>query len=69
MDELVTVATFPDVAEAELAKERLELEKIRAFVLDAQSAGVMPYLAGAFGGVRVQVEPKDLARAKEILGQ
>jgi hypothetical protein len=68
MDELVTVATFPDVAEAELAKERLELEGVLAFVIDAQAAGVMPYLAGAMGGVRVQVEPKDVEKAKEILG-
>ncbi len=68
MDDLVTVASFPDVAEAELAKERLELEGIRAFVIDAQAAGVMPYLASATGGVRVQVEPKDAATAKEILG-
>jgi hypothetical protein len=67
-EDLVTVATFPDVAEAELAKERLELEGVRAFVIDAQAAGVMPFLAGAMGGVRVQVEGKDAARAKEILG-
>jgi hypothetical protein len=66
--DLVTVATFPDVAEAELARERLGLEGVRAFVIDAQTAGVMPYLAGAMGGVRVQVEPKDLDRAREILG-
>ena len=33
MDELVTVASFADVAEAELAKERLELEGVRAFVV------------------------------------
>ena len=68
MDELVTVATFSDVAEAELAKERLELEGILAFVIDAQAAGVMPYLAGAMGGERVPVEPKNVERAKEILG-
>jgi hypothetical protein len=66
--DLVTVATFPDVAEAELARERLGLEGIRAFVIDAQSAGVMPFMTGAMGGVRVQVEPKDLERAREILG-
>jgi hypothetical protein len=35
--------------------------------MDAQTAGVMPYLAGPMGGVRVQVEPKNLDRAKEIL--
>jgi hypothetical protein len=68
MDELITVASFSDVPEAQLAKERLELEGIRAFAIDAQSAGVMPFLAGTSGRVRVQVEPKDVERAMEILG-
>ena len=31
-------------------------------------AGVMPYLAGSTGGVRVQVSPDDLDRAREVLG-
>jgi hypothetical protein len=68
MDELVTVASYSDAPEAELAKERLELEGIRAFAIDAQSAGLMPFLASTSGRVRVQVEPKDLERAREILG-
>jgi hypothetical protein len=68
MDELVTVTSFTDVAEAELARERLELEGIRAFVVDAQTAGVMPYLTSSTGGVRVQVKPEDLERAREVLG-
>lgn len=67
MDDLVTVTSFSDVAEAELARERLELEGIRAFVIDAQMAGVMPYIASSTGGVRVQVKPSDLERAREIL--
>jgi Putative prokaryotic signal transducing protein len=67
MDDLVTVASFPDVAEAELARQRLELEGIRAFVIDGYAAGVMPYLASATSGVRVQVEPGNVERAKEIL--
>ena len=67
MDDLVTVTSFSDVAEAELARERLELEGIRAFVIDAQMAGVMPYIANSTGGVRVQVDPRDLERAREIL--
>ncbi|MDP9002708.1 MAG: DUF2007 domain-containing protein [Myxococcota bacterium] len=67
MDDLVTVASFPDVAEAELAKARLELEGIRAFVIDGQIVGVMPFLTNATGGVRVQVEPRDVDRAREIL--
>jgi hypothetical protein len=68
MDELVTVASFPDSSEAELARERLELDGVRAFVIGGQTAGVMPFLAPAMGGVLVQVAPKDLVRAKEILG-
>jgi hypothetical protein len=67
MDDLVTVATFADASQAQMAKERLELDGVRAFVIGAQVAGVMPYLGGGSGGVRVQVEPKDLSRAKEIL--
>jgi hypothetical protein len=67
MDELVTVASYPDVAEAQLARERLETEGIRAFVIDAQTAGVMPFLTSSTGGVRVQVEPKDEERAREVL--
>ena len=68
MDELVTVASFADVAEAELAKERLELEGVRAFVIGGQTAGVMPFLANAMGGVRLQVDIKDKERTREILG-
>lgn len=64
--ELVTVASFPDSAEAELARERLELEGVRAFVIDAQMAGVMPFLASSTG-VHVQVAPEDAERAHEIL--
>jgi hypothetical protein len=66
--DLVTIASFPDVAEAQLAKERLESEGIRAFVIDAQTAGVLPFLTPASGGVRVQVAPQDQQRAREVLG-
>ncbi len=64
---LATVATFADVAEAELARERLEIEGLTAFVIGAQTAGVMPFLTNAMGGVRLQVKPADIDRAREIL--
>jgi hypothetical protein len=67
-DELVTIARFPDTAEAELAKERLGLDGIRAFVIDEATVGVMPFMANAIGGIRVQVAPEDAERAREILG-
>ena len=68
MADLVTVASFPDSAEAELARERLELEGIAAFVIGSQTAGVMPFLTGPTGGVLVQVAPGDEERAREVLG-
>ena len=68
MADLVTVASFPDTAEAELARERLELEGIAAFVIGGQTAGVMPFLTGPTGGVLVQVAPGDEERAREVLG-
>jgi hypothetical protein len=68
MDDLITVASYPDAAEAELAKERLELEGVAAFVIGGQTAGVMPFLTGPTGGVRLQVGRLDADRAREILG-
>ena len=66
-ENLATVATFADVAQAELARGRLELEGLTAFVIGGQTAGVMPFLTNAMGGVRLQVKPADVARAREIL--
>ncbi len=67
-EDLVTVATFSDVAQAELARERLQLEGVQAFVLDDATGGVMPFMTNALGGIRVQVKPEDADKAREILG-
>jgi hypothetical protein len=66
-DELETVATFSNTAEAELARERLELEGIEAFVVGAVTAPVVPHMSSA-GSVLVQVATEDAAQAREILG-
>jgi hypothetical protein len=66
--DLVVAATFSDVAQAELARERLGLEGIQSFVFDQQTGGVMPYMVGSLGGIRLEVAPGDLEKAKEILG-
>ena len=63
--DLVTVASYLSVVEAEIAKGRLAVEGIRAFVLDAAVVGVMPFMAE--GGVRLQVATQDEAKAREIL--
>lgn len=63
--DLVTVASFADLPEAELAKERLESEGMRAFVLHERTAGVLPFLNPT--GVQVQVVAADAPRARELL--
>jgi hypothetical protein len=66
-DDLITVATFANTAEAELAKERLELEGVSAFVVGGVTAHVMPFLSHG-GAVVLQVATEDLDQAREILG-
>lgn len=67
-EELVTVATFADLPQAELCKQRLVAEHIDAFVLHGNTASIMPFLTPGEGGIHVQVKAKDAAAAKEILG-
>ena len=63
-DDLTTVATYNNTAEAGLAKERLESEGIDAFLIEGIGGGVMPYV----GGIHLQVRNEDLEEAREILG-
>ena len=64
--DLVTIATFPDLPEAELAKDRLANEGVSAFVLHENTAGIMPFLSS--GGIHVQVAEADAERGREVLG-
>jgi hypothetical protein len=65
-DELTTVATFSNTAEADLARERLELEGIRAFVLGAVTASIVPHISD-LGEIALQVATEDAERAREAL--
>ncbi len=61
-DELTTVATFTNTAEAELARERLELEGLAAYVVGAVTAHIID------GAIALQVPTESAAQAREILG-
>jgi hypothetical protein len=68
MDEpVMTVATFSTPVEAELARNRLAEKGIAAFVVDAETAGMLFALGGALGGVKVQVAESEAARARTVL--
>jgi ketosteroid isomerase-like protein len=64
--DLITVASFSDLPEAELAKERLENAGMHAFVLHEKTAGVLPFLNPT--GIQVQVIGAEAPRARELLG-
>ena len=60
------MATFSNTAEADLARERLELEGIRAFVLGSVTASVVPHISD-LGEIALQVATEDAERAREAL--
>jgi hypothetical protein len=66
-NKLVTIATFPDALKARIVKGRLEAEGILCFIADEHTITNQPYLTMIHGGVRLQVQENDLARAEEII--
>jgi hypothetical protein len=67
--ELVTVATFRDAVEAELARNYLEGGLIRAFLLDEYTVLAAGGIGDAVGGVKLQVHAEDTGKAKFLLSQ
>jgi hypothetical protein len=64
--DLVTIAAFPNSAEAALARNLLESEGIKAFVEEAET-GDLFHLAGPLGDVKVQVEVRHAEQARAVL--
>lgn len=67
MSELVTIARFRDLPQAELARGKLESEGIAAYLADRYLIGVNWNFSFAVGGVRLQVASEDAAEARVIL--
>jgi len=65
IDKLVTVARYTDHVEADLARQRLEDEDIKAFVM-GQNAGIAWGVPPA-GGIELQTPESQARHAKEIL--
>lgn len=64
-DSLVTVATFLNHVEADLAKSALEAAGIESMIQSDDCGGVRPHLW--MGGVQLLVRDEDAQRAIEIL--
>lgn len=66
---LVTVASYPQAVEAELARNYLADAGLQAFVADAQLVTMMLPYQIALGGVKVQVKDEDAPAARELLAE
>jgi hypothetical protein len=66
-DELRTVATFANAADAALARNALEAAGIRTALADHYTLTTDPLLHGAVGFIKVQVREADLAHAADVL--
>ena len=67
VDDLVTVATFRFVHEAELAKLHLTEEGIQSFIMDAETVTMDWLLGNAIGNIKLMVPGNDFDRAEAIL--
>jgi rubredoxin len=65
--ELVTIATFGEVLQAQMCRSKLLAGGVRAFVADEHVSTLNPHYLGAASGIRVQVRRLDVPRALEIL--
>ena len=66
-DELITVATFEELARATLAKNRLEDAGIRAVLADQEMMAMAPLYAVAIGQIKLQVLARDASKAQQAL--
>jgi hypothetical protein len=66
--DLITITSFYTVAEAHMAKAKLDSAGIFAAVFNEHIIGMEPYFADLYGGVKVKVMEKDLEDACSILG-
>jgi hypothetical protein len=66
---LVTVATFDQVVQAQMAADALRAAGIDTMVADAETVSMDWLLSTAIGGIKVQVREEDAERAVEELGR
>ena len=66
-DDLVTVAVLQSDVEANIIKNQLESIGIKAYLSDEEAVAMAWQLAGAFGGIKLQVATSDAEDAQSFL--
>lgn len=67
MNQFVTIRTFSYPHEAHIVMGKLESEGIEVFLKDELTVQVNNFYSNAVGGVKLQVQPKDVERAMTII--
>lgn len=67
-DKIVTLDTYVDLMQAQIALAKLEAVGIAAF-MDENAAGVYPLYSNALGAFKVKVFERDLEKCREALSQ
>ena len=67
MSEVVTIATFRFVAEADLVRAAIEQAGIEVFMVDDNLVAMDWLLANAIGDIKLQVAPEDAESALQIV--
>src|SRR5262245_9680830 len=65
----MTVATFGDLVEANLARNRLETGGVQAVLADVETVAMIWSLDNAVGGIKLQVRAADAEQARAILAE
>jgi hypothetical protein len=68
-NDLVTVASFADPIEANLAKNNLEAAGVRTFLANEESVDMLWHLGNAMGWIKVQVAHDNLGVARALLNK
>ncbi|HVO20803.1 MAG TPA: DUF2007 domain-containing protein [Anaeromyxobacter sp.] len=67
--DLVAVASFENLSEAEVAKSLLAAEGIAVVIRDQPLASLLPAVALANGGLTLLVSEDEVDRAREVLAK
>jgi len=69
MGPLVTVASFDSVLDADYWMMQLEAEGLHVVAADRETVTMAWYLAGALGGLKLQVPAEEVEQARAILAE
>jgi len=69
MPKLVTVAEFSDSVQAAMARNYLAAAGVPAFLSDEATVATAWHLAGALGGIKLQVAEEDEGPARQLMAE